>query len=326
MIETCNILDKNVNKSLKSIPAIYIFKNIENGKYYVGETINLKNRISSYKFPRKKENRPIVNALAKYQWNKFTFEYYYLPDFNKNDLLDLEEQLIIKYNSIYPKGYNICPRGQDCRGVKFSKETRDKMSSSRSIEIHQYEPLTGKYIQSFKSAEKAGLEIGGNAPNISCVCNGSRKTAHGYIWSFEKRDNVTPVENVGVTHSKKIYKYTLDGEYIREYSSVTEAAKAVGGKASNLCVVCSGKMKSSHGYIWSYEKNDEISTAFKRIHQYDLDGVFIKTYDTLTEASNSVGGKLAAISNVCSGRNKTSYGYRWSYNKVENLRELNLSD
>jgi group I intron endonuclease len=325
-METCNILDKNINKYLKPLPAIYIFRNIENGKYYVGETVNLKSRISSYKFPRKKEKRPIVNALAKYDWNLFTIEYYYLPDFNKDNLLDLEEQLIIKYDSISPKGYNICPKGQDCRGVKFSKEVRDRMSASRSIEVHQYDPLTGKFIRSFESAEKAGKEINGNAPNISCVCNGSRKTAHGYIWSFDKRDEVIPVKNIGITHSKKIYQYTLDGEYLRKYSSVTEAAEAVGGKVSNLCIVCSGKMRCSHGYIWSYEKKDKMPTSFKRIHQYDLDGNYIKTYDTLTEAANGVNGKLPLISMACSSNHRTAYGYRWSRNNVENLRELNLPD
>ena len=54
---------------------------------------------------------------------------------------------------------------------------------------------------------------------------------------------------------KKIYQYTIDGEFVAEYESVTEAAKAVGASHNGNISSCAlGKAKSSMGYIWKYEK------------------------------------------------------------------------
>ena len=52
---------------------------------------------------------------------------------------------------------------------------------------------------------------------------------------------------------KKIYQYTLDGEFIAEYNSVKEAAEVNGYDSSNLSrAACNGKIR--YGYKWEYEK------------------------------------------------------------------------
>lgn len=52
----------------------------------------------------------------------------------------------------------------------------------------------------------------------------------------------------------------------------------------------------------------------KKVNQYTPDGLFIKTWDSLKQATmayyNKKGG---SISNCCLGRIKTAYGYKWSY-------------
>lgn len=52
--------------------------------------------------------------------------------------------------------------------------------------------------------------------------------------------------------SKKVYQYDLNGNFIKEYDSVTEAAKYTGGYKSNISACCLGKVKSACGFTWKY--------------------------------------------------------------------------
>lgn len=49
-----------------------------------------------------------------------------------------------------------------------------------------------------------------------------------------------------------ISQYTLNGEFIKEWESVSEAAKSLGKPTANFCACCKGKRKYAYGYIWKY--------------------------------------------------------------------------
>lgn len=52
----------------------------------------------------------------------------------------------------------------------------------------------------------------------------------------------------------------------------------------------------------------------KPVYQYDLNGKLIKKHESLVDATKSMGLKsLSSISLCCSGKYKTSNGYKWSY-------------
>ena len=52
----------------------------------------------------------------------------------------------------------------------------------------------------------------------------------------------------------------------------------------------------------------------KKVIQYDVNGNFIKEWDYVLEAAYSLGKKTgAAITEVCSGKRKSIYGYIWKY-------------
>ena len=55
--------------------------------------------------------------------------------------------------------------------------------------------------------------------------------------------------------SKIIYQYSLDRTYIQEFESAREAARSIpNGHQGNISSCARGKLKSSCGFIWSYEK------------------------------------------------------------------------
>lgn len=52
---------------------------------------------------------------------------------------------------------------------------------------------------------------------------------------------------------KPVFQYDLAGNFIAEYESITEAAKAVEGSQPNISKCLSGKTKTSAGFIWKYK-------------------------------------------------------------------------
>lgn len=51
---------------------------------------------------------------------------------------------------------------------------------------------------------------------------------------------------------RAVVQLTMDGKYIREFSSVKEAYKFL-GRTGNIYAVCQGKRKSAFGYKWKYK-------------------------------------------------------------------------
>jgi hypothetical protein len=57
---------------------------------------------------------------------------------------------------------------------------------------------------------------------------------------------------IGAKMSKEVHQYTINGEYIRSFESITEATAQTGVR--HISSVCLGTRKSAGGYFWSYEK------------------------------------------------------------------------
>lgn len=60
-------------------------------------------------------------------------------------------------------------------------------------------------------------------------------------------------------------------------------------------------------------KKRKNSPRAKKIIQYDLDGNFIRTWDSITEASVATNIHHSCIVDCCKGKQKTSGGFIWSY-------------
>lgn len=60
----------------------------------------------------------------------------------------------------------------------------------------------------------------------------------------------------GVKHhfAKKVYQYTKEGQFIREWEYMSLAAKELGINKSNIGETCNGHRPSAGGYFWSYER------------------------------------------------------------------------
>jgi len=116
----------------------------------------------------------------------------------------------------------------------------------------------------------------------------------------------------------RILQYTLEGGYLREWTSVSVAAECVGVQQPSLSAVLRSKNRSCAGYLWKYKDSNNIEKNIKPrtytlINQYDLDGNFIKQWNGLMKIEEKEGYKNPNIVSCCKGRNKTAYGYNWEY-------------
>ena len=76
-------------------------------------------------------------------------------------------------------------------------------------------------------------------------------------YSFDNLQIITWKENNDKGRkekSKKVKQYDLKGNYIKTFNSVVEASKEVNVYKSNISSCCKGKLKTSAGYEWKYEK------------------------------------------------------------------------
>lgn len=97
-------------------------------------------------------------------------------------LAELEEVLRSKINHVHDQMREM--------NMKFLKVSEVDVIYTRVIkasrEIHQYDKR-GMYIESFSNAKQASLKFGGLSPNnIREAANKDRKTAYGYLWSWQK--------------------------------------------------------------------------------------------------------------------------------------------
>lgn len=74
---------------------------------------------------------------------------------------------------------------------------------------------------------------------------------------------------------------------------------------------CTHKYNSNYG-----TRTERIAKSVsKKIVQYSLDGKEIKVWDSITNAAKAFGVKPTTICGCCAGRQKTSCGYLWGYQK-----------
>ena len=111
---------------------------------------------------------------------------------------------------------------------------------------------------------------------------------------------------------RKVYKFALDGEFLRSYKSIQEAAADVGVDQANIVACLPGRQRQSGGFYWNYEKKFDYKSyqSQKAVCQYTLSGKFIAKWDSIKEPSVEL--HTTAINRAIRTKN-TAAGYQWRY-------------
>ena len=128
------------------------------------------------------------------------------------------------------------------------------------------------------------------------------------------------------SHKVTVHKYDLEGNYIESFDSNQSVKIASGGKLNiaKMSLINFEEGIISAGFYWLRSNKppepvvcvDKINKKLKRISKYTTDGIFVCTFDSLTEAAKSVEGSnyhtvASNISNCLNRKRNIAYNYRW---------------
>lgn len=123
-----------------------------------------------------------------------------------------------------------------------------------------------------------------NANNVLTMQHCRENT---YISEVANRSNKTKLLKNTINAPKKVYQYTIDGDFVAEYQSAAEASRKTGIMSTAIGRVCLGRTYSAGGYIWSFTKVDRVEYIkpthpnAKVVLQYDREGNLIKEWPSL---------------------------------------------
>lgn len=255
-------------------------------------------------------------AIQKHGWDNIKHEILY-ENLTEREAKSLERKLIKQYKTKDSRyGYNCTYGGDGTVGYKMTKESIEKSNKWRYKKVYQYSN-NGDFIREWNSIKLIEKELGYSNTVISACCNGREKTAYGYLWTHEYFDKLEPVK---LGHGLTVYQYSLDGKFIRDWDSAESVEKELGFIGENIRDCCKGKQKSSHGFIWKDKKYESVEPIKKVVyHQYDFDGNYIQSFDSLAEANKKLGYNHLPITKVCEGERQQAGGFLWSYKKEDKI-------
>lgn len=219
----------------KACAGIYIFTNLVNGKIYVGESSNIQKRMSRHKSSNSEQ--AFHKAVKKYGIENFKVYVEYLPSFPKEDLWTLEEQLILKFNSLAPKGYNVCSRGSGIVGFKFSEDSKKRMSEMRKGRVKSEEHR--RKISKAHIGRTVSKETGNKISRL--------KKGQPVHENCKNASHLATMKSVA-----QINPETL--EVVKIWSCIRDATEFFTKKREGSCIVgcLSGRYKTSYGFKWKY--------------------------------------------------------------------------
>ena len=129
---------------------------------------------------------------------------------------------------------------------RYCRQHKSVEGRKESVSVSQYD-LNGKLIANYRSVNAAAKALGISPSGISFCINGKRKTNAGFIW----KKNESPIEEYRAP-TISVLQMNSDGDIIRCFESVTDAAKAVGKSTGDICRCLKGRRNSCGGYQWKY--------------------------------------------------------------------------
>ena len=185
--------------------------------------------------------------------------------------------------------------------------TEYKTSDNR-IPVFQYSE-TGEYDCCYESISDAARVNNEATTNIVRSCKIGYKCGNKYF-SYVFKNSYDKAKSESLKN-RKVYQYSLSGEFIAEYDSCAEAQRHL-GKTGLSTAIRLGRTFAE--FQWKLEKLDKIDSVevrrkARKVGQYDLEGNLIKIYNTVTECTKDFSG----CRHVLQGHRKTSGGFIFKY-------------
>lgn len=282
----------------------YVYKYTSpSGKSYIGQTIDsLYKRAGGPNGKRYKTCPIFYKAIQKYGFKNFEVEI--LATVPQNQLNDTERKYIEIFNTQIPNGYNVS-NGGNAQGTK---------------KVYQYDSITGAFLAEFASVIDAAKAIGREAQGIVDCTHGRKLTCGGYCWSLQKLKKYPIYEKIEITEynvdKKQVQMFDLNGQLLRTFTSIAEAASYCDGERSAIRRCCRHELKTHKGYKWECGEiiaEKKYNNTAVSIEQIDIQtGVVIAQYSSISAAARALGKNgTTLLRRVLDDDQATAYGYRW---------------
>jgi len=247
----------------------YIYKlTSPNGKIYIGQTINKKQRKYHYRTLKFKGQVKLWYNAQYYGWTPSdTFEIIdeCICGQDKNNLNE-KERYWISFYDCFKNGLNCNEGGDGNTGYKASNETKVKMSKSAKTKP----PMTQEtrlLLSKLNSGQNNPMYGKNHSKDVKDKIS---KLKSGIVFSNETRiklslaaKNRPPISdetrNKNIKNSlgnkngnKKIAQIDSNGKYIKTWNSITECKNELNLLDSGISKVLTGKSKTTKGYIFVY--------------------------------------------------------------------------
>ena len=203
-----------------AIVGIYKITNPMN-EVYIGQSTNIENRKSYYKSTRAKGQPKICNSIETHGWENHIFE---VIEECSLSILDIKEEHH-KTSYITNNGWSkaLFCRLKDGKGGLDSDETKIKKSKSS-----MGKSKSDQHKLNMKKPKKHGLKL----------------SQREYTWNIQLKESII------IAKSTPVIQYTLDGIFVKEYSTIAEPLRLGFG---DVDAALRGRQKTAGGYIWKFK-------------------------------------------------------------------------
>lgn len=328
----------NKKETRKMKVGIYKVTNKENGKAYVGQSVDIDRRwrkhINDSKNPKKKSYYyPLCRAFRKY--GEENFDFIILEECSKEELNEKEIYWIAYYNTYYHEynqtlggEHSVTTEKEKIIGIISDLETTNlpMKNIAKKWDVAfgiVSEVNTGKSwyredreypIRTYIPPEKTVRHC------VDCGKELSSRTATR-CWSCHKKERAKNIPSKErLLYLILRYPFIQIGEmYDVDSNAVRKWCKKYGLPYKQADIK---KLKKELN-ITEWHSNVNNNAAKKTVNQYDKNNNLIASFSSLTDASkmimeegkwkSSVASINSGISNCCNNKKKTAYGYIWKF-------------
>ena len=258
---------------------IYLIIDLTNWKKYVGQHHY---HIEGQLDPNYHGSGHIIRQIYKKRPETLK-EVYLKTCYTQEELDEWEKYFIFLYDTLWPNGYNLTEGGgggvpceeirrkmsnsqkgkpSTFKGKHHSEESRRKLSEAQKKYVGEKHQMFGKHhseeTKKKLSDSHKGLLSGEKHPMFGK--HHSEETKKKLSDSHKGKQIGEDNPFFGKHHkeetlkklSKVILQFTLDGELIREWPSLSECTRN-GFFQSSVCRCCQGKSTQYKGFVWKYK-------------------------------------------------------------------------
>ena len=209
---------------------IYKVVNTITDEVYIGATTkSIEERKADHlQKSRRKVGSYFQEAIGTYGPDAFSWQQIDTAN-STNELAEKERQYILQYNS-KEQGYN-----------------SDSGGGFKKI-VYQFNE-DGILINSFSSLKEIEATLNYDKRRVSNACT-TATLWKGSYWSYSQNNTFKPTMD---SRKKKVFQYSLNGEILALYNSVSEASRITGLSKTCISRCCRGERKSSSGFLWKYQ-------------------------------------------------------------------------